>query len=147
MKIYRKDRKQLKKYPEGLVVVCPSKPGFEALQNKYYGEKFILKYASWGFVRIAEHPAYFALYLSSPVSAVRFFAVIDEIVDPQKENCRVKNYKEYDIYEPGKKVIHLKEPLIELNDEIPFEGRHIHTIRYTPLEWFIEAETTEDLWP
>lgn len=146
MKIYRKDRNNLEKLPEGEVIICPSKPGLQTMGNKYYGEAFLRKYNAWGFVRPAESPEYFALYLSSPVRAVRYFAVIDEIVDPMIEDCKVEIFYEYEIYSPGKKVIHLKEPLIELNDEIPFEGRTIPTIRYTSLDKFIEAETTDDLW-
>jgi len=146
MKVYRKDREYLKNYPDGLVVVCPSTPGFE-VENRLYGEKFLLKYGAWGFVKIGRYPDYFSLYLSSPIKKIRFFGVIENIVDPTKEDCRVENYEEYDVYSPEKKVIHLEEPLIELNDEIPFEGRPIPGRRYTTLKEFIEAETTDDLWP
>lgn len=145
MKHYRKNRNYLKKYPKGKVVICPSRPGFEMPDNKYYGERFLLEYGAWGFVKIEKNPEYFALYLSSPVKAVRYFAVIDEIISPEGD-LRVENYQEYEIYSPGKMVIHLEEPLIELNDEIPFEGGIIPNIRYTTLDKFIEAETTKDLW-
>jgi len=146
MKVYRKERSELEKYPKGEVLVCPSMPPFETYDNKYYGEKFLHEYSGWGFVKVAKDPDYFALYLSSPVKAIRFFAVLDEIIDPRKEECEIANYEEYKMYSEGKKLIRLEEPLIELNDEIPFEGLPLFNRRYTTLNKFIEAENTSDLW-
>jgi len=147
VKLYRKPREYLEKYPDGLMVICTSFPGIECKNEIYYGEKFLFKYSAWGFVNIAREPDYFGLYISSPVSAVRYFSVIDKIIDPREKEHPVKNFRDYEPYESGDKLIMLKkDSIIELDDEIPFEGGRLLTFRYTNLDRFIDAETTKDLW-
>lgn len=45
LKIYQKPREFLEKYPDGLVLVCPSFPK-NKVEDKEYGEKFFLKYGA-----------------------------------------------------------------------------------------------------
>ncbi len=145
-KLYRKPREYLEKYPDGLMVICASIPGTQH-EGRYYGEKFLLSYSAGGFVNIARDPDYFGLYISSPVQAVRYFGVVDEIIDPKEEEHPVEYFKKYEPYEEGNKLIMLKKgSIIELDDEIPFEGSPIFNIRYTNLDTFIEASNTEELW-
>jgi len=81
-KLYRKPREYLEKYPDGLMVICTSIPGTQQ-EGRYYGEEFLLRYRAWGFINLAQKPDYFGLYISSPVSSVRYFGVVDEITDPR----------------------------------------------------------------
>jgi len=145
VKLYRKPREYLKKYPDGLMVICTSIPGTQ-YEGRYYGEEFLLRYSAWGFVNLAKEPDYFGLYISSPVSAVRYFGVVDEIIDPREGEHPVDDFREYEPYEDGDKVIMLEsESIIELEDEIPFEGGPILGFRYTTLDRFIEAKNTKNM--
>jgi len=145
VKLYRKPREYLKKYPDGLMVICTSIPGTQH-EARYYGEQFLLRYNAWGFVNLAREPDYFGLYISSPVSAVRYFGVVDEIIDPRDGGHPVEDFREYEPYEDGDKLIMLEsDSIIELDDEIPFGGNPVLGFRYTTLDKFIEAQTTEDL--
>jgi len=144
-KLYRKSREELKKYPNGVMIICTSIPRTK-LDDRYYGEQFLLKYRAWGFVNLNQEPYYFGLYVSSPVSAVRYFGLVDKILDPRKGEHPVDDFRKYEIYESGDKLIMLeKDSIIELNDEIPSNGGAILGFRYTTLNKFINAETIEDL--
>lgn len=146
VKLYRKPREYLKKYPDGLMAICTSIPGTE-IGDRYYGTQFLIRYGAWGFINISREPDYFGLYISSPIQAVRYFGVVDKILDPREGEHPVKDFKKYEPYESGRKLIILEEDsIIELDDEIPFEGNLIMSLRYTTLNKFIDAETTEDLW-
>jgi len=151
VKVYRKSREELKNYPDGLMVVCPSKPSKKIKHKKiiwrgYYGEDFLLEFGAWGFVNLSKDPDYFALYVSLPISAVKYFGVVDEILDPREEEHPVKDFRKYESYEEGDKLIMLKKDMIiELDDMIPYKETLIPGFRYTTLNKFIEAETTDDL--
>ncbi len=93
VKLYRKPREYLEKYPDGLMVICTSIPGTQ-FAGRYYGEEFLLRYSAWGFVNVAREPDYCGLYISSPVKAVRYFGVVDDIIDPKEEEQSVENFKE-----------------------------------------------------
>jgi len=145
VKLYRKPRKDLEKYPDGLTVICTSIPGTQH-EGRYYGKEFLLRYGAWGFVNIAKDPDYFGLYVSSPVKGVRYFGVVDEVIDPREGEHPVDDFREYEPYDDGDKLIMLeKDSIIELDDEIPFEGDPMLGFRYTTLDRFIEAESTEGL--
>jgi len=145
-KLYRKPRKDLEKYPDGLMVICTSIPRTQH-EGRYYGEEFLLKYSAWGFVHIAREPDYFGLYISSPVKALRYFGVVNEIIDPREGEHLVDDFREYEPYEDGNKLIMLeRDSIIELDDEIPFEGNLVFGFRYTTLDRFIDAESTQELW-
>jgi len=144
-KLYRKPREYLEKYPDGLIVICTSIPGTKH-EGRYYGEEFLLRYSAWGFVNLAREPDYFGLYISSPVKAITYFGVVDEIIDPREGEHPVDDFREYEPYEEGDKLIMLeKDLIIELDDEIPFRGKPMLGFRYTTLNNFIEVESTEDL--
>jgi len=145
VKLYRKPREYLEKYSDGLMVICTSIPG-GMFEGRYYGEEFLLRYNGWGFVNLGREPDYFALYISSPVRAVRYFGVVNEIIDPREEQHPVENFREYEPYESGDKLIMLeKDSIIELDDEIPFKGGPVWAFWYTTLDRFIDAESTKDL--
>ncbi len=44
---------------------------------------------------------YFGLYISSPVKAVRYFGVVDEIIDPREAGHPVDDFREYEPYCTG----------------------------------------------
>jgi len=89
---------------------------------------------------------YFGLYISSPVKAVRYFGVVDEIIDPRDGGHPVDDFREYEPYEEGDKLIMLEsDSIIELDDEIAFGGGSVLSFRYTTLNSFIKAESTEEL--
>jgi len=72
---------------------------------------------------------------------------VEDVIDPRNEEHPVDDFREYESYEEGNKLIMLnKDVIVELDDLIPYEGRLIQSFRYTTLNKFIEAETTEDLW-
>jgi len=146
VRLYRKPRKYLEKYSDGLMVICTSIP-VTLIEGKYYGEQFLLRYSAWGFPNLARDPDYFGLYISYPIQSVRYFGVIDKIIDPAEGEHLVENFRDYDIYEKGDKLIMLENDLIiELDDEIPFKGNRVLNFRYTSLDRFIDAESTKDLW-
>jgi len=133
------------------VVICPSKASKTIEPNKkrkegYYGEDFLLEFGAWGFINLSREPYYFSLYISSPVSAVRYFGIVKEIIDPRKEDHPVDDFREYKSYDEGDKLIILKKDMIiELDNMIPYKGTKIQGFRYTTLNKFIDAETTDDL--
>jgi len=146
VKLYRKPREYLEKYPDGLMIICTSIPGTQ-FEGRYYGEGFLLRYGGWGFVNLARKPNYFGLYISHPISKVRYFGVVDEIIDPKERNHPVEDFRDYEPYNKGDKLIMLeKDSIIELEDEIPSGGEGIMSFRYTKLKRFVDAKTTEDLW-
>jgi len=55
VKLYRKPREYLEKYPNGLMVICTSIPGTQ-YEGRYYGEEFLLRYSARGFVNLAKEP-------------------------------------------------------------------------------------------
>jgi len=145
IKIYRKSREELECYPDGLMIICPSKPS-EDIREGYYGEDFLLEFSAWGFINFSREPDYFGLYVTSPIKAVKYFGVVEEVIDPKKEEHPVDYFREYESYNEGDKLIILKRnKIIELDDMIPYEGTRIQRFQYTKLNKFIEAETTDDL--
>jgi len=73
--------------------------------------------------------------------------VVDEIIDPRDGGHPMDDFREYEPYEEGDKLIMLEsDSMIELEDEILFGGDPMLGFRYTTLERFIDAESTEDLW-
>lgn len=146
VKVYRKSRKKLECYPDGLMVISPSKPA-QKIDRGYYGESFLLRYGAWGFINLSQEPDYFGLYVSSPISAVMYFGVVEEIIDPKKEEFTIDDSWKDESYDEGNKLIILKRDMIvELDDPLPYGGTRIQRFRYTTLNKFIDAETTDDLW-
>jgi len=129
-------RASLSDLEEGDVVVCPSKPS---------GADFLRRYQAWP-ARIGSErkPRYFALYISNPVRAIKYFGEVEDVVEAngfQVENPEDKKYL------AGKRMIQLKRgSLRELGDPIKRGTRHVpQGIWYTPLSKFLHANTLDDL--
>jgi len=86
-----------------------------------------------------------ALHLFSGQS-LRYFGVVDEIIDARDGGHPVDDFRDYEPYEEGDKLIMLEsDSIIELDDEIPFEGDPLLGFRYTTLDRFIYADNTKEL--
>lgn len=145
-KIYRKSREDLKNYGNGLMAICPSRPAHKTKEEDE-GEHLFSQFGAWGFISLCREPEYFGLYVSSPTSAVKYFGVVEEVIDPRNKDPPIDDFREHESYEEGNKMIILKKDMIvELDDMVPYEGGPIQGLRYTTLNKFIQAETTDDLW-
>ena len=120
----------------GDVVVFPSKPS---------GVDFLRRHQAWP-ARIGSErkPRYFALYISNPVRAVKYFGEVEDAVEAdgfQVENPEDKKYL------AGKRMIHLKRgSLRELGDPIKRGMRRVpQGLWYTPLSKFLHANTLDEL--
>jgi len=129
-------RASLSHLEKGDVVVCPSKPS---------GTDFLRRYQAWP-ARIGSErkPRYFALYISSPVRAIKYFAEVEDVVEAdgfQVENPEDKKYL------AGKRMIQLKKGSIrELSDPIKRGTQYVpQGIWYTSLSKFLHAKTLDDL--
>jgi len=72
--------------------------------------------------------------------------VVDEIIDARDGGHPVDDFRDYEPYEEGDKLIMLEsDSIIELDDEIPFEGDPLLGFRYTTLDRFIYADNTKEL--
>lgn len=127
----------------GEVIVCPSKPD---------GVEFLKKYNAWGFINMSDHrrPKYFALYVGSPESSVKYFGVIESITKPiqSKDELTTIQEEDMDTFEKGKRVIHLKPgSLIELGNPIPLisKRRGLRGTKYSTLEKIKSAKKLSDL--
>lgn len=130
-------RIELKKLPEGEVILCPSKPE---------GVQFLLTYNAWGFVKATHEPRYLALYVSAPASVVKFFAVVDKIVDPKSTDSPISKPEDFDTYAEGKKLILLKTGSLRKLEEPIVKGSTIpYSLRYYSISKFVSAKTTDDL--
>jgi len=130
-------RNSLSTLPEGEVVVCPSRPE---------GIDFLKRYNAWGFVRIGREPRYFALYVSSPESAVRYFAEIEKIVDPKSSESPVNDPERYEEYSEGKKLLLFrKDSLRELADPLPRGEKWSQGKFYLTLSRLIKAKSLDDI--
>jgi len=136
-------RDVLSSLPPGEVIVCPSKPD---------GVEFLKKYNAWGYINMSgkRHPKYFALYVGSPESSVKFLGEIESITKPLQslEEVKLIERKDWETFETGKRVIHLKtDSLIELKNPIPLKSkrRGLRGIKYSSLEKMIKAEKLSDL--
>ncbi len=137
-------RKELKDYPDGELVICPS----TGEDEDEIGEKFMLAHHAWRAIRINRSPKYFALYQGFPHSKVRWFAKISAIKDVEDPSL-LSWYKLPPHYsdEEGKKTI-LLVPGSEVMLEEPIEKASwggLRNIAYTTLSKFANARTLEDL--
>lgn len=137
-KIPKISREQLREYNDGKVVVCPSKPD---------GVNFLLENRAWGFINISGTPRYIAIYVSDSTKEIEYLAKVKEVVDPRNRESIVPDYKDYEHYEPGKKLVVLeKDSLRRLESPIPKGDKvTLRSLRYSKLENFISAKTLDDL--
>jgi len=134
-------RSQLTAYPQGVVLVSPSKPE---------GVEFLRKYNAWGFIRVLRKPRYFALYVGRPESKLLYFAEIDRITDPigAREEISTIQDQDMDTFEKGKQVIWLKpNTLRKFTDPIPLidKRKGPRGPRYTTIEKIVNAKRFSDL--
>lgn len=78
---------------------------------------------------------------------MRYFGLIDKIIDSRKTDHPVNDFRKYKSYKEGDFLIILeRDSIIELNNEIPFRQGNIQRFRYTTLDKFINVKNTSDLW-
>jgi len=138
------ERSSIKGKASEKVIICSGKPKSKK-DSIHFGVEFLRKYNSWGFYNIKESLDYFALYVTKPISKIKYFAEIENIIDPADEESIVENYEEYPNYGKGKKLIILKN-IKKLKDPIICKKFGIQSIKYVSLKEFKEAETTLDLY-
>ena len=128
-------RASLSDLEEGDVVIYPSKPE---------GVEFLKQYQAWP-ARIGEwkNPKYFALYISNPDHAIKYFGEIEDLINTEDSGIENPEDRKYLI---GKKVIRLKKgSLRELSDPIR-KGASVPYVAWrVPLSKFINANITDDL--
>lgn len=130
-------REQLATLPAGDVPVCPSRPE---------GVDFVKTYNAWGFIRIGRTPKYFALYISSPFSEVKYFAEVDKIVDPRSAESPVTDPERYDEYSEGKKIILFKrDSLRELMNPIPRREKWSQGMFYTTKDKLATSDSLDSI--
>lgn len=112
------------------------------------GLRFLKENAAWGFVRVGRPFDYIAMYITDDESAVRYFAEVDEVVDPAEADLARDplDYLDRDEVGEGKKVIQFKrDTFYELADSIPYESKWVQSRRDTTLGKLRAADTTDDL--
>ncbi len=126
--------------PEGVVIVCPSKPA---------GVDWMLRYYAWGYIRISRRPRYFALYVSDSIRCIRFFGQVDRTVEPSANDSPVRGIYTHDTsYRSGKKVLLLVHgSLSRLPRDIPLGSKkHIlQSPKYYTLSSLRNARSMDDL--
>ncbi|RQG93088.1 hypothetical protein EA462_02465 [Natrarchaeobius halalkaliphilus] len=116
--------------------------------SKESGLTFLKENAAWAFVRVGRDMDYIAMYITGGESVVKYFAEVDEIVDPEEADLERDplDYLDRDYVGEGKKVIKFQNhTFYELEDPIPFESKYPQSRRDTTLGKLREAETTDDL--
>jgi hypothetical protein len=113
------------------------------------GVEFLKENNAWGFVRINQQPEHVAMYISDDVQQIRYVARVKEIV-PAMEATLARTLESYvgdqAEFDENKQVV-VFEPgtLHELEDPIDYESRVPYSLRYTELNRFKQAETTDDI--
>ncbi len=108
------------------------------------GLRFLKENAAWGFVRVGRDFDYIAMYVTGDESAIRYFAEVDEVVDPGEGDLERK-LENYNIGEHNKVIQFKQNSFYELENPIPYESQHAQSRRDTTLDKLREAETTDDL--
>ena len=125
--------------PDARIAVFPTKES---------GLPFLIENEAWGFVRVDKEFDYVAMYVTGDVREVKYFAKVENVVDPAEADLRREpsDYKDGAKIADGKKVITF-EPgsLYELSDPIPFKTKYPQGLRYATLGALRTAETTDDL--
>ncbi|THE66480.1 hypothetical protein D8Y22_02155 [Salinadaptatus halalkaliphilus] len=128
-------REEIEGDEDAVIAVYPSRES---------GLSFLKENAAWGFVRVGRDFDYIAMYISGDIGEVRYFAAVDDVVDPHDAGVE-RDVDQFDI-EEGEKVIQFdRETFYELEDPIPYESKYPQARRDTTLGKLREAETTDDL--
>ena len=113
------------------------------------GIPFLEENNAWGFVRIGQNPEYAGMYITGDVGSVMYVARVKEIM-PATEATLSRPLESYTgdqaTFDQNKRVVVFEpESLYELSDPIPLATRVPYGLRYTGLESFRTAETTDDI--
>lgn len=112
------------------------------------GLPFLLENEAWGFVRVGSDFDFVAMYVTGDVREVQYIAEVESVVDTEAAALErnPEEYKDGAKIAEDKKVITFKPgSLYKLEDPIPYETKYPQSLRYTTLEKFRQAETTNDL--
>ncbi len=113
------------------------------------GIEFLKENNAWGFVRINKEPEYVAMYISDETQQIKYVARVKDIV-PASEATLARTLESYvgdqAEFDANKQVV-VFEPgsLYRLATPIPYKSRVPYSLRYTTLDEFKAAETTDDL--
>jgi hypothetical protein len=132
-------RSDIEGNPDARVAVFPTKES---------GLPFLKENEAWGFVRVGSDFDYVAMYVTGDVREVKYFAEVDDIVNPEDADLMREpiDYKDGAKIAEGKKVIKFKQgTLYELKDPVPFESKYPQSLRYTTQGALRTAETTDDM--
>ncbi|GAA0680560.1 type I restriction enzyme HsdR N-terminal domain-containing protein [Natronoarchaeum mannanilyticum] len=132
-------RSEIEGDPDSRVAVFPTKET---------GLPFLKENEAWGFVRVGSEFDYVAMYVTGDVQEVKYFAEVNDVVEPEKAELMREplNYKDRAKIEEGKKVIEFKPgSLYELEDPVPYESKYPQGLRYTTLRQLRDAKTTDDM--
>jgi hypothetical protein len=112
------------------------------------GLPFLKENEAWGFVRIGRDFDYVAMYVTGDVRKVKFFAEVEDVVDPDEAGLMRDplDYKDRAKIADDKMVVTFKPgSLYELEDPVPYENKYPQGLRYTTLGELKNAETTDDM--
>ncbi len=132
-------RKNIEGDPDATVAIFPTRKS---------GLPFLKENEAWGFVRVGREFDYVAMYVTSDVREVRYFAEVDEVVSPEEAHLKREplDYKDRDAIADDKKVVMFKSgSLFELEDPVPYETKYPQSLRYTTLGDLRNANTTDDM--
>ena len=132
-------RQEIRGDPGARVAVFPTKES---------GLPFLKENEAWGFVRIGNEFDYVAMYVTGDVREVKYFAKVNDVVEPNKAELMRDplDYRDRAKIAEGKKEIEF-EPgsLCEFEDPVPYESRYPQSLQYTTLGDLRNAETTDDM--
>lgn len=135
-------------------IVGPDDATVAVFPTKESGLEFLKENNAWGFVTIAQEPEYAAMYVTRNIQQVKYFAKVQEIVPATEADLSRPSEFYYESgsdeaqagFDPDQQVVVFEEgSLVELEDPIPFESRYPQARRYTTLEQFRDASTTDDI--
>lgn len=112
------------------------------------GLSFLVENNAWGFVRIGREFDYVAMYLGRDVGEVRYFATVQDVVDPGDADLIQEpiDYVDRAEIDDDKMVVQFEpDSLYRLEDPVPYETKYPQSRRYTTLGEFRTAETTDDM--
>jgi hypothetical protein len=91
---------------------------------------------------------YVAMYVTGDVREIKYFAEVDEVVEPEEAGLERDplDYKDRAKLAENKMVVKFKSgSLYELEDPIPYESNYPQGLRYTTLEKIRTGNTTDDV--
>ncbi len=132
-------REDIQGNPDSTVAIFPTRES---------GLSFLTENNAWGFVRVGRDFEYLAMYVTGEVGKVKYFATVKQIVEPDEINLvrSPQSYEDAAKIDEGKKVVVFENSsLYELEGSIPYETKYPQSLRYTTLDKFRKAVTTDDI--